>query len=237
MSEISVLSEPETQLVDFLEQERLLNLEKIESGKKSRRDAKKKKGSKRGSSKASSAKSKTPGSPGKKSKKPKEPQPLPFEVIYERYYIEITWVHYEIMIILIYMEPIEMWHLVKTSNAHEKFALNLKKLLLNPLFEYGEEEIDQTLTGILPETPENYDEVTQILDLVPFKGHLLPYEAQTISFSLHRVKNIDVKLRAMCHVTGGPTEPLDMFGVAADISYYIDKTYVNFHRQVNIFLL
>lgn len=111
--------------------------------------------------------------------------------------------------------------------------IDMKKLLYPALLKYCKEEIIQTLTDVLPEDLLSENEMLlNIINLVPFKGYLMPYENQIINMSLHRVRDMYVRLRALCHVLSGPTEVLDMVGTFSDVSYYIDKTCVDFHRQV-----
>lgn len=220
----------------------LLQLEETGDGKKT----KKKKGSpqkkSRDKSSAGSKKEKSPKSTSKasprsrkstaKSKRDKQPKLLPFELIFQHYYVEINDIFHEIQITLLYREPMTTWHLIRDSETNERYHMEIKKVLYPVLMQHYVPNMCNPASEELTTVPAQLDEVSEVVSLVPSSGYLLPYESQVMHVGFRRAEELNVRVKAICHILAGRTEYIDVTGTCSDIHFQLDKTFVDFHRQV-----
>lgn len=190
-----------------------------------------KKGAKEEKASKASAKSKKSGKSAKK-EPVDEVQLLPTEVIFEHFYVEKYEIFHEILITLLYQEPITVWHLIHDSVRGKYHQLEMKKMIYPALMQYYYSDICEPAMETLPGKPAELDNISKVISLVPHSSALAPYESQIVSFGYRRAKEVRFKVRALCHVLAGPTEYLDVIGICSDIHYVLDRTCIDFHRQV-----
>lgn len=206
---------------------------KSDGSKKSKGGGKSKRSKKSGDSK----KSKSKKSSSKKTDRKihsSQPQLLPIEIIYQHYYMEEYITTYEIQITTIYREPCESLNLIYDSIGSEIFMTRMRQLLFPAIIlHYKDDAIVQDLMSVMPIETQKDSKICQIIDLTPWQGMLEPFESQAMNIAMHGIHNMAIRARALCHIEGGPTEFLDIFGTTGDIYYTLEKTFVNFYRQVS----
>ncbi|XP_015472334.1 hydrocephalus-inducing protein homolog, partial [Parus major] len=71
-----------------------------------------------------------------------------------------------------------------------------------------------------------------VFDVRPLWGELQPGERQLVTFSFFGYANIVARVRALCHVEGGPTYEVVLTGQASCPSYQLDVEEIDWEPQV-----
>ncbi|KAM8861524.1 hydrocephalus-inducing protein homolog isoform 3-T3 [Synchiropus picturatus] len=71
----------------------------------------------------------------------------------------------------------------------------------------------------------------EVFDVVPIHGHLQPGAQQLVTFSFYGRDNICREVVAQCRVEEGPNYEVELKGEAAEISYRLDQTLIDFGLQ------
>ncbi|XP_017769815.1 PREDICTED: hydrocephalus-inducing protein-like [Nicrophorus vespilloides] len=112
-------------------------------------------------------------------------------------------------------------------DAIDEFAV---KNILYPLLEnytLQESKADTDLYRAIQEY-QCVDELYEMLDMIPSKGMLAPYEVQYISVQIKPPALTTVNAAAMCFVEGGEIEVLKIKATASEINYKLDNMTVDF---------
>ncbi|CAG2057072.1 unnamed protein product, partial [Timema podura] len=74
-------------------------------------------------------------------------------------------------------------------------------------------------------------QVQKYFGLIPFYGHLPPFDSQIVSLEFRGNVYMKAKICAMIKFQGGPSEILEVTAEVGSIKYHIDKTLINFGMQ------
>lgn len=72
----------------------------------------------------------------------------------------------------------------------------------------------------------------QVFDVRPLWGELQPGESEQVTFTFFGHANIVARVRALCHVQGGPTYEVVLAGEASCPSYQLDVEEIDWGLQV-----
>ncbi|NWV44296.1 HYDIN protein, partial [Grantiella picta] len=72
----------------------------------------------------------------------------------------------------------------------------------------------------------------EVFDVLPLSGELLPGQSQQVSFTFFGHANIVARVKALCHVEGGPTYEVTLAGEASYPSYQLDLKEIDFGLQL-----
>lgn len=176
-----------------------------------------------------------------KGKKPRAPSlnrksknSLPIEIIFQQYAIETVKYPEQIQIYQELHEAISTTRLMDLPEGNRENLMHLKQILYPFVENYATNKPSASILQCLNTTTPRVSEISRIIEIIPSRGYLEPFESQFLSLSYRPMVNTSVKARVLCHVLGGPTETLDIVGMASDISYYLNRTSVDFGRQVGV---
>lgn len=94
------------------------------------------------------------------------------------------------------------------------------------------EDEDIELIKTLPKNKKQRGSIDEVLDIIPYKGCLEPFECQVVSISFTPKPNTFVKAKAFCHVFGGESETVSIEGTTSEVSYTLVTDFVEFGKQV-----
>ena len=74
---------------------------------------------------------------------------------------------------------------------------------------------------------------TQVFDILPLYGMLMPGESDTVTFTFYGHADIGSEAKALCDVEGGPCYELDLQGEASIVQYEFDTKYIDYGKRVS----
>lgn len=66
-------------------------------------------------------------------------------------------------------------------------------------------------------------------------GNILPHSNKQISMSFHAQESICINANLICNIFHGPSEYINITARADNIKYLLNKTQIDFGRQVNFY--
>jgi hypothetical protein len=74
--------------------------------------------------------------------------------------------------------------------------------------------------------------VNQAFDILPIRSTLAPYESENVEFILYGHAGRKFRAQALCVVSGGPEYNVSLLGEANNVSYRLDRQFLDFGRIV-----
>lgn len=119
----------------------------------------------------------------------------------------------------------EMVALSEKSRVHLEAA---EKVLYPVVIPLHKKEDNEDIVKCLEKSSKN----DCILDVSPWEGVLDRHGTLEVTVTFRPRQSVKVAALLMCNIEGGIGEVVDINAVSADLSYCLDKSYVDFGRQV-----
>lgn len=74
----------------------------------------------------------------------------------------------------------------------------------------------------------------QVFDIIPHFGVIEPYGIEGVCVTFSGYRRISAFVSAVCLIDGGPSEIIDIFGVADNLNYEISSTNIDFGSEVSM---
>lgn len=177
------------------------------------------------SKKSSKSKEKKSGSGSKRNKRKKD---LPVQTLYYHQTAQSRYQYVQVEEDLpppVSIESSEMVAISDKSRVHLETAMTVLNPVVIPLHKM--EDNEDIVKGLGKSSKSDC-----ILDVSPWEGVLVGNSILEVTVTFRPRQSVKVAASLMCNIEGGNGEVIDINAVSADLSYCLDKTYVDFGRQV-----